>query len=215
VVVGSRGLGGVRRALLGSTSNSVVRHAHVPVLVVRNGEDAVGRLPGRVLAALDSSEEADAAAGVAAEISDATGSELHLVFALPTYPVAPFPFTREKWDAQNERARHGARRFVDSKAAQMEATGVRLKDAHLVLGKPREEIVKLGEELEAGLIVVGSRGLGGVRRALMGSVSDAVVRHAHCPVVVVRGRVFAEGQGSVADGVRETSGLAPGEERRR
>ena len=47
---------------------------------------------------------------------------------------------------------------------------------------------RAGEELGAGMIVVGSRGLGGVRRALMGSVSDSVVRHAHCPVLVVRDR---------------------------
>ena len=46
--------------------------------------------------------------------------------------------------------------------------------------------MRLAEELDAGLIVVGSRGLGGVRRALIGSVSDSVVRHAHCPVLVVR-----------------------------
>jgi nucleotide-binding universal stress UspA family protein len=58
--------------------------------------------------------------------------------------------------------------------------------AHLVFGKPDQEILKLGEELNAGLTVTGSRGLGGVRRALMGSVSDSVVRHAHCPVLVVR-----------------------------
>ena len=38
----------------------------------------------------------------------------------------------------------------------------------------------------AGLIVVGSRGLGGIRRTMLGSVSDSVVRHAHCPVMVVR-----------------------------
>ena len=57
---------------------------------------------------------------------------------------------------------------------------------HLAFGKPDEVIVRLGEELEASLIVTGSRGLGGVRRALMGSVSDSVVRHAHCPVLVVR-----------------------------
>jgi nucleotide-binding universal stress UspA family protein len=44
----------------------------------------------------------------------------------------------------------------------------------------------LGEEIEAGLIVVGSRGLGGMRRVLMGSVSDSVVQHAHWPVLVVR-----------------------------
>ncbi len=50
----------------------------------------------------------------------------------------------------------------------------------------RREIVRLAEELGVGLIVLGSRGVGGVRRALMGSVSDSVVRHAHCPVMVVR-----------------------------
>jgi nucleotide-binding universal stress UspA family protein len=54
------------------------------------------------------------------------------------------------------------------------------------MGEVALEIVALAEELGADLIVMGSRGLGGVRRALMGSVSDSVVRHAHCPVLVVR-----------------------------
>jgi nucleotide-binding universal stress UspA family protein len=44
----------------------------------------------------------------------------------------------------------------------------------------------LAEEIGAGLIVMGARGVGGIRRALTGSVSDAVFRHAHCPVLVVR-----------------------------
>jgi nucleotide-binding universal stress UspA family protein len=57
---------------------------------------------------------------------------------------------------------------------------------HLVEGRVVPEIVGLAEEIGAGLIVMGSRGLGGIRRALMGSVSDSVVRHAHCPVLVVR-----------------------------
>jgi nucleotide-binding universal stress UspA family protein len=56
--------------------------------------------------------------------------------------------------------------------------------SHLRMGQVDLEI--LAEELGAGLIVMGCRGLGGVRRALMGSVSDSVVRHAHCPVLVVR-----------------------------
>jgi nucleotide-binding universal stress UspA family protein len=50
----------------------------------------------------------------------------------------------------------------------------------------KEEIVELAEELGAGLIVMGSRGHSRLRRALMGSVSDAVVRHAHCRVTIVR-----------------------------
>jgi nucleotide-binding universal stress UspA family protein len=57
---------------------------------------------------------------------------------------------------------------------------------YLATGRPDHEIVELAEEIGAGMIVVGSRGLGGVRRALMGSVSDSVVRHSHCPVLVVR-----------------------------
>ena len=104
---------------------------------------------------------------------------------------------------------------MDRKAAELETTDVGLKDAHLALGEPRKEIVKLGEELEAGLIVVGSHESGGLARALMGGVSDAVVRHAHCPVLVVRKSDPAGNLESEADRVRERSGIAPGGEERR
>jgi hypothetical protein len=55
------------------------------------------------------------------------------------------------------------------------------------VGRPDAEIVTQAEEIGAGLIVVGSRGLGASGRSLMGGVSESVVRHAHCPVLVVRG----------------------------
>ena len=71
VVLGSRGLGPVRRAVMGSVSLSVVHHAHSSVLVVR-GED--GGLPGRILLALDGSEQSRVAAEAAAEISASTDS---------------------------------------------------------------------------------------------------------------------------------------------
>ena len=61
-----------------------------------------------------------------------------------------------------------------------------MAETHLETGDPDKEIVKLSEELSVGTMVTGSRGLGAVRRALIGSVSEAVVRHAHCPVFVVR-----------------------------
>ena len=184
VAVGSRGLGRMRRALVGSVSDSVVHYAHCPVLVVRDGEK--GYLPGRILVAIDGSEEAEAAAQAAVEISNATGSELHIVFALRTDPQLFFPLVGERLDFMIEHAKHDARMFVDALADELEALGGKVKDAHLLFGKPEAEIVELGEELEAGLIVMGSRGRGGVDRALTGSVSDAVVRHAHGPVLVVR-----------------------------
>ena len=65
-------------------------------------------------------------------------------------------------------------------------TGGEVVEVHARIGRPDAEIVGLADELGAGLIVLGSRGLGPLRRALMGSVSDSVVRHAHCPVLVVR-----------------------------
>ena len=61
-----------------------------------------------------------------------------------------------------------------------------MAQSQLTEGKPEAEITALAEEIGAGLIVVGSRGLGGIRRTMLGSVSDSVVRHAHCPVLVVR-----------------------------
>ena len=62
-----------------------------------------------------------------------------------------------------------------------------MNERHLREGRAAEEIVELAEDIGAGLIVMGSRGRGRLRRALMGSVSDAVVRHAHCPVTIIRG----------------------------
>jgi len=75
---------------------------------------------------------------------------------------------------------------LDAQADKVRAVGGKVAQAHLSMGKADHEIVALAEEIVAGLIVMGSKGRGGIRRALMGSVSDAVVRHAHCPVLVVR-----------------------------
>jgi nucleotide-binding universal stress UspA family protein len=79
-----------------------------------------------------------------------------------------------------------AQQFLDQQVDRIKQEGVSVAEAHLVRGGPDREVVHLSEEIGAGLIILGSRGLGGVRRALMGSVSDSVVRHAHCPVLIVR-----------------------------
>ena len=75
---------------------------------------------------------------------------------------------------------------MDTQVEQIKAAGGTVAETHVRLGRPAQEIVNLADKVAAGLIVMGSRGRGGIRRALMGSVSDSVVRHAHCPVLVVR-----------------------------
>jgi nucleotide-binding universal stress UspA family protein len=65
-----------------------------------------------------------------------------------------------------------------------------VREAHLRAGRPEEEILRLSEEIVAGLIVVGNQGLGGrysrMKRFLIGSVSESVTRYARCSVMVVR-----------------------------
>jgi nucleotide-binding universal stress UspA family protein len=146
--------------------------------------------PTKILLATDGSEEAALAARTAADLADKTGSELHVLYAAPMPPVASEPSAEEEVIKR-------AQQFLDDQVKQIETGGGTVAQAHLRLSfdilrvseaRPDEEIVILGEEIDAGLVVVGSRGMGGVRRALMGSISDSVVRHAHCPVLVVRGK---------------------------
>jgi nucleotide-binding universal stress UspA family protein len=184
IVVGSRGRGGIRRALMGSVSDSVVRHAHCPVLVVRDGESQRDYLPGTILLAVDGSEEALAAARMAMELADRMGSELHVVHVGEVTPV--YHPERRGYLARYEELREEARRLLEEQVDEVKGAGGTVTRAHLRMGRPDEEIVVLGEEIGAGLIATGSRGLGGMRRVLMGSVSDSIVRHAHCPVMVVR-----------------------------
>jgi nucleotide-binding universal stress UspA family protein len=85
-----------------------------------------------------------------------------------------------------EDAEEAAKTALEEQATKAREAGIEVAGAHTEDGFPDEEIVGLAGRLGAGLIVVGSRGHGPLRRALMGSVSDSVVRHAHCPVLVVR-----------------------------
>lgn len=188
LVVGSRGVGFMRRVLLGSVSESTVHHAHCPVLVVRPREDDEDILGNRILVATDDSEEAQMAVGAAVELVEATGSELHIVHALTVEPPMPYPYpyANERWEESLEKAKKNARSFVEEQAERVKTEMGTEVQAHLRFGTPGREVVELGEELGAGLVIVGSRGLGGIRRAQMGSVSDVVVRHAHSPVLVVR-----------------------------
>ena len=184
VVVGSRGRGGIRRALMGSVSDSVVRHAHCPVLVVRDGESQRDYLPGTILLTVDGSEEASAATRTAVELAEHTDSELHVVHVGEVTPV--YHPEMRGYHARYEELQEEARRLLEEQVEEVHSAGGTVSGAHLRMGRPDEEIVVLGEEIGAGLIATGSRGLGGMRRALMGSVSDSIVRHAHCPVMVVR-----------------------------
>jgi nucleotide-binding universal stress UspA family protein len=128
--------------------------------------------PTKILLATDGSWEAGLAALTATDLANATNSELHVV-----HVGEPSPTVRE------------ARELLDEQVRRVEEAGGTVKEAHLRSGRADEEIVDLAQGQDVGLIVMGSRGHGRLRRALLGSVSDSVVRHAPCPVTIVRERI--------------------------
>jgi nucleotide-binding universal stress UspA family protein len=137
--------------------------------------------PTRVLLATDGSPDAALAAHSAIELCERTGSELHIVHVgeyVPTF----LAYTEE----EPVELRRNAERLLDEQVERIRAAGGTVAGAHLRLGRPAEQIIGLSEELGVGIIVVGSRGQSALRRVVLGSVSEDVVRYAHCPVFVVR-----------------------------
>ena len=140
--------------------------------------------PTKILLATDGSREAELAGQTAADLAQKTDSELHVlhVLASPLVTHDPSSFEPEVWARLQQRER----KTLENVVAKIEASGGAVEGSHHTAGRPDAEIVALAEEIGAGLIVMGARGVGGIRRALTGSVSDSVFRHAHCPVLVVR-----------------------------
>ena len=139
--------------------------------------------PSRILLAADDSKDARHAARDAAELSLKLDSELHAVYVAPEYPYVYASHGVARREEEN-RYRHEDRQILDRCVENIRAVGGTVTGSHLGAGDAASEIVELAEELGVGLVVLGSRGP--LRRALMGSVSTGVLRHAHCPVMVVR-----------------------------
>ena len=140
--------------------------------------------PTRILVATDGSREAELALTTAADLAKSTDSELHVVH-VGEVPLVYHP-ERHAYQAVHEEHEKEAQQLLESQVERIEGASATEAQAHLRMGKADEEIVELAQSIDAGLIVMGSRGQGRLRRALVGSVSESVVRHAHCPVTIVR-----------------------------
>ena len=144
--------------------------------------------PTTILLATDGSEEGKMATQAAAELSRETGSEVHVVYVLPSPAqlIGHHLYPDDVRESLIGGAERDAETFLKDQAEQIGSDGGKVAETHLRSGDPDKEIIRTAESLGVGLIVLGSRGLGALSRALVGSVSDSVVKHAHCPVFVVR-----------------------------
>jgi nucleotide-binding universal stress UspA family protein len=189
VVVGRRGLGGVKHLLMGSVSEGVVPHARCPVLVVCGDGDVWP--PARVVIADDCSEEARRAGELAAGIGGLFGAEGVLVQVYPRVLLS----TQERGTLESRTADHALRGAESELRDRAEALAPILghsPDAKLLVDEAAEGVddvvLTLLEEArgtnDRSLISVGSRGLGAIRRTRVGSVSTKLVKAAEGPVLV-------------------------------
>jgi nucleotide-binding universal stress UspA family protein len=149
--------------------------------------------PTRILLATDGSEEAELAALRAVDLAQRTDSELHVVHVglVPSFLMSD-PATRTYDRRLYEEIEEESRELLRKLSWRVKVAGGNVAQAHLRMGEVDLEIVGLAKELEAGLIMMGCRGHRGIRRAIERSISDAVIRHAPCPVLVVRSHEGAE-----------------------
>ncbi|MEU1999408.1 universal stress protein [Nocardia gamkensis] len=181
LVVGSRGLGAVRRELLGSVSTAVTRHAHCPVAVVRSTSATDVVSAGRsVLVGVDGTVTSVPALEIAYE--EAARRKVGLI-ALHAWSDASGIDLMPGWDAVRQRE--------DALLAEnLAGFGERYPEVPVrrVLVRDRPVRSLLDESEDAQLLVVGSHGRGGFAGMLLGSTSAALLHSVECPMIVVRER---------------------------
>ena len=181
-VLGRRGLGGLERMLLGSVSLTAARHVACSVLVVQ----AAARPIQRIVVGVDGSEGSRQAVNFVESLPLGPGVEVHLVAVSELLVPTSLSFAaREalKPDLAEVYGREQGklRDVLMHAASRLEGrSGVHM---HTPVGDPARQLLDVAAT--ADLVVVGSRGLGAVRRLLLGSVSEKVLQHAPCPVLIV------------------------------
>jgi nucleotide-binding universal stress UspA family protein len=187
IVLGARGLGAVASFLLGSVSLGITRHAPCPVLVCRGAPRPVRT----VTIAVDGSADARAALEFFADLPLPSDLRVRLVGVVEPlrYPTSAPGFIGDKLRAAMQDFENESRQRLEAALAPLAET-LRSRVRSIVTttptGAPAATILREAELDESDLIVVGARGLGALERIALGNVSESVLRHATCPVLVVR-----------------------------
>ena len=139
----------------------------------------------KILVPLDGSEQSFHALEFAMDLAEKYSTEIILLNVLkPHYqePLFP-PLSTPAYDEMEDEHK----KMLSQAFKKAKKIGPDIKiSKKFVAGRPAEKIVEVAKEENIDLIVMGSRGLGGIREFLLGSVSDRVADHAHCPVLIVK-----------------------------
>ena len=188
IVMGSHGRGGGGRVLYGSVADRVVRHATVPTLIVRGGERPAAAPPlSRLVVPLDGSPLAERALPVAASLANDLGLPIHLVrvvdFAMVKATVQAGVRAATASAQAQEAVRHEAEDYLAAQALQLRNRDL-AATSEVRTGAPAAELL---DAIRPGdLVVLTTHGRGGLRRWLLGSMAEKLVRLASTPVLLMR-----------------------------
>ncbi|MEE8138385.1 MAG: universal stress protein [Thermoanaerobaculia bacterium] len=187
VVLGTRGLSGIRHLLLGSTAQRVVQHARCPVLTVHPGDIDQHRRIRTILVPTDFSRDTESSLGAARDLL-ADGKDAAKIILLHVYHL-PFEYTAYGTIPTSVDFYKDVQGSAEERLAEMaeplRQAGWRIETAARE-GYPPEVIVEEAEGLGADLIALGTHGRSGLAHLLLGSTAERVVQHARCPVLTVR-----------------------------
>lgn len=183
IVVGTRGLSGIASAFMGSVSSLIARHSACPVVVVRSAsKDGTPPASGPIVVGIDGSENSEPALAAAMKEASLRGATLIAVHAwsdLPLSTMDPVTQVRELYDEATVADSVVAERLAGW-SEQYPDVNV---EHRVVMDRPDAAIIERAKGAQ--LVVVGSRGRGGITGLLLGSTSIKVLRSAECPVMVV------------------------------
>ena len=140
----------------------------------------------KIVVPIDFSEHSSAALDLALDLARTYGATLHLVHCYPIDPGAISPYGIVIPEGFDRDIREAAARELAGRVDRVSAQGVAV-EPHLSSMFPAEVIARTADELGADLIVMGTRGLSGLKHVLLGSVAERTLRLAHCPVLTVKG----------------------------
>jgi nucleotide-binding universal stress UspA family protein len=196
VVMTTHGRGGLQRAWLGSTADSMIRQCRVPLLLIRPSDEtratgpASERVFGTLLAALDGSEAAERALLDALRLGTTRDARIILLHVLqPSVAAAsPYlPYTIQLTPDEMTAREAFQRSYLEGVAGWPELQGRQVEIRLVVDYEPAAAILDMSAAAAADLIVMGTHARGGLRRVLLGSVADRVIRNTARAVLVHRG----------------------------
>ena len=186
IVIGTRGLSGLRHLLLGSTAERVVQHAHCPVLTVHPGDKDKHRSIDTILVPTDFSKDAESAYFAALNLlGRKQGTRVvllhvyHLPYEYTAYGTIPtsLDYFKDVEGAAEER--------LANLAGELERQGFEVETVARE-GFPPEGILGEAEAADADLIAMGTHGRTGLAHLVLGSTAERVVQRADCPVLTLR-----------------------------